>query len=158
MAHIPYLEGTGKLTTLVVDGKPFHARSGEIHNSSASSLEYMEARVWPALRRMHMNCVVAPIYWECVEPEENVFDFTLIDGLIAQARRENVRLVFLWFGLWKNAASTYVPAWVKTDPERFWYAQAAGNKPLVFMNGAYCAFFPRSARKPSPPTPRHSPP
>jgi len=137
MAHIPYLEGTGKLTTLVVDGKPFHARSGEIHNSSASSLEYMEARVWPALRKMHMNCVVAPIYWECVEPEENVFDFTLIDGLIAQARRENVRLVFLWFGLWKNAASTYVPAWVKTDPERFWYAQAAGNKPLVFMNGAY---------------------
>lgn len=135
MAHIPYLEGTGKLTTLYVDGKPFHARSGEIHNSSSSSLEYMDTRVWPALRKMNMNCVVAPIYWECVEPEEGVFDFTLIDGLLEQARRENVRLVLLWFGLWKNAASTYVPAWARTDHDRFWYAQGAGGKQLVFMNG-----------------------
>ncbi len=134
MAHIPYLEGTGKLTTLYVDGKPFHARSGEIHNSSSSSLEYMEEQVWPALRNMNMNCVVAPIYWECVEPQEGVFDFELIDGLIAQARRENKRLVFLWFGLWKNAASTYAPEWVRTDHKRFWYEVAAGNKPLIFMN------------------------
>ena len=29
MAHIPYLEGTGKLTTLYVDEKPFYARSGD---------------------------------------------------------------------------------------------------------------------------------
>lgn len=135
MAHIPYLEGTGKLTTLYVDGKPFHARSGEIHNSSSSSLEYMDSRVWPALRNMHMNCVVAPIYWECVEPEEGVFDFTLVDGLLMQARREGVRLVLLWFGLWKNCASTYAPAWVRTNCDRFFYVQAHGGKPLVFMNG-----------------------
>ena len=38
MAQIPYLEGSGRLTTLYVDGKPFHARSGEIHNSSSSDL------------------------------------------------------------------------------------------------------------------------
>ena len=119
MAHIPYIEGTGKQAALYVDGKPFYARSGEIHNSSASSLEYMDARVWPALRNMNMNCVVAPIYWECVEPQEGVFDFTLIDGLLSQARRENVRLVLLWFGLWKNAASTYAPEWVRTDHKRF---------------------------------------
>lgn len=133
MSHIPYIEGSGKLTTLYVDGKPFHARSGEIHNSSSSSLDYMEAHVWPALRPMHLNCVVAPIYWECVEPQEGVFDFTLIDGLIAQARREGVKLVFLWFGLWKNAASTYVPEWVKVDHDRFWYVQGPGNKPLMYM-------------------------
>ena len=135
MAHIPYIEGTGKQAALYVDGKPFYARSGEIHNSSASSLEYMDARVWPALRNMNMNCVVAPIYWECVEPQEGVFDFTLIDGLLSQARRENVRLVLLWFGLWKNAASTYAPEWVRTDHKRFWYATAQGNKPLIFLNG-----------------------
>ena len=135
MSHIPYLEGTGRLTTLYVDGKPFHARSGEIHNSSASSPEYMEERVWPALRGMNMNCVVAPIYWECIEPQEGIFDFSLIDSLLMQARRENMRLVLLWFGLWKNAASTYAPEWVRTDHDRFWYACAAGNKPLIFLNG-----------------------
>lgn len=137
MLHIPYIEGTGKLTTLYVDGKPFHARSGEIHNSSASSLEYMDARVWPALRKMNLNCVIAPIYWECIEPEEGVFDFTLVDGLIRQARRENTRLVLLWFGLWKNCASTYAPEWVRTDHNRFWYVTAKNGKPLNFMNGTY---------------------
>lgn len=134
MSHIPYLTGSGKLTQLIVDGKPFHARAGEIHNSSSSSLEYMEERVWPALRPMHMNCVVAPIFWECVEPKEGSFDFALIDGLIAQARRENVRLVFLWFGLWKNSASAYVPHWVKLDAARFPTVKGPGNKPLMMMH------------------------
>ena len=107
MSKIPYLEGKGKNTTLYVDGKPFVALSGEIHNSSSSSLEYMDNVVWPALRPLNMNCVIMPVYWECVEPEEGVFDFTLVDGLIDQARRENMRIVFLWFGLWKNGMSTY---------------------------------------------------
>ena len=132
---IPYLEGTGKLTKLMVNGKPFHARSGEIHNSSSSSLDYMEQRVWPALRGMNMNCVVVPIYWECVEPEPGKYDFTLIDGLIAQARREGMKLVFLWFGLWKNSASTYVPQWVKLDSEKYWLVKAAGNKMLAGFGG-----------------------
>ena len=74
---IPYLKKEHDMTRLYVKDKPFYARSGEIHNSSSSSLEYMEERVWPALRQLHVNCVVAPIYWECVEPEEGVFDFTL---------------------------------------------------------------------------------
>lgn len=135
MSRIPYIEGTGRLTTLYVDGKPFHARSGEIHNSSSSCLDYMDESVWPALRPLNMNCVVAPIYWECVEPEENVFNFDLIDGLLAQARREKVRLILLWFGLWKNAASTYVPRWVKQDQKRFWYEKAPNNQPLSWPGG-----------------------
>ena len=101
MAQIPYLEGSGRLTTLYVDGKPFHARSGEIHNSSSSDLaaygydRCLATRCGPCTS----TASSPPIYWECVEPQEGSFDFTLIDGLIAQARRENVRLVLLWFGL-----------------------------------------------------------
>lgn len=137
MAQIPYLTGTGKQTALMVDGKPFHARSGELHNSSASDLQYMEEKVWPALREMHLNCVVSPIYWECVEPEEGVFDFALLDGLLAQARREGVRLVLLWFGLWKNSASEYVPQWVKKDHQRFWEVRAPGGGLPSFINGLH---------------------
>lgn len=133
MAGIPYLKRENGRTTLYVEGKPFHARAGEIHNSSASSLKYMQERVWPALRPLHLNCVVAPIYWECVEPEEGTFDFTLLDGLLEQARQEGVRLVLLWFGLWKNSASTYVPGWVKRDPERFWTVKAAHGEMLGYM-------------------------
>lgn len=117
---IPYLKKENGRYELMVDDKPFYARAGELHNSSGSSLEYMEQKVWPALRPLNMNAVITPVYWECVEPEEGVFDFTLVDGVIEQARREGMRLVFLWFGLWKNSASTYVPEWVKLDGERFW--------------------------------------
>lgn len=132
---LPRIEGSGKDARLIVDGKPFFARAGEIHNSSSSNLEYMENRVWPALRGMHLNCVVAPIFWECVEPEEGKFDFTLIDGLIAQARREGVRLVLLWFGLWKNSGSDYVPSWVKLDNKRFFTVKApSGDLPLFINN------------------------
>ena len=132
---IPYLKKEHGMTRLYVQGKPFYARSGEIHNSSSSSLEYMEEQVWPALRQLHLNCVVAPIYWECVEPEEGVFDFTLIDGLVEQARREKVRLVLLWFGLWKNSASTYVPGWVKNDQKRFFQVRPASGQNLGYMGG-----------------------
>ena len=135
MTQIPYVEGTGKLTTLYVDGKPFFARAGEIHNSSSSDPAYMDERVWPALRDMHLNCVVAPIYWECVEPEEGTFDFSLIDSLLSQARREQVRLVLLWFGLWKNSASSYIPSWAKLDPTRFPVVQAPGGVLPRFING-----------------------
>ena len=37
----------------------------------------------------------------------------------SQARREGVRLVLLWFGLWKNGMSTYIPAWMKEDRQRY---------------------------------------
>lgn len=127
MKNIPYLEGKGKETTLYVHGKPFVALSGEIHNSSSSSLEYMDSTVWPALRPLNMNCIVMPVYWECVEPEEGTFDFTLVDGLIDQARRENMKITFLWFGLWKNGMSTYVPGWVKNDSKKYFRVRKGGS-------------------------------
>jgi beta-galactosidase GanA len=39
--------------------------------------------------------------------------------LIRDARSNNMKLVLLWFGTWKNSMSCYVPAWVKTDQQRF---------------------------------------
>ncbi|MBQ9324391.1 MAG: DUF5597 domain-containing protein [Clostridia bacterium] len=128
MHPLPFIQGTGKHTALYVDGAPYLVRGGEIHNSSASDLSYMEKYVWPAYVRFHTNTLIAPVYWECLEPEEGMFDFSLVDGLLRQARERKQRLILLWFGLWKNSASTYVPGWVKRDPARFWYIQAQNGK------------------------------
>lgn len=131
MKPIPYIEGTGKLATLYVDGKPFYCRGGELHNSAASSPEFMSAKVWPALRPLHLNTVIVPVYWECLEPEKSVFDYALVDSLLVQAREEGVRLILLWFGLWKNSASSYIPQWMKLDRERFWFVvKRDGKLPL----------------------------
>lgn len=43
----------------------------------------------------------------------------LIDGLIEKAREHNLKLIFLWFGSWKNMVSTYASAWIINNPERF---------------------------------------
>lgn len=134
MSSIPYLKRENGIATLMVDDKPFLCLGGEIHNSSSSSLEYMDDVVWPALRPLNMNTVIAPVYWELCEPEEGVYDFSLMEGLIQQCRRENIRLVILWFGLWKNGISQYVPGWVKRDSKRFFRIRDKFGKPLEVVS------------------------
>src|SRR2546430_3234611 len=114
----PYLREQGSATQLIVEGKPFLVLGGELHNSSSSSLEYMRP-IWERLVALKLNTVLAPVSWELIEPEEGVFDFTLVDGLIQDARRHDLRLIFLWFGSWKNGMSSYIPLWVKQDYRRF---------------------------------------
>ena len=115
---IPHLERRGSTTQLIVDSKPFLILGGELENNSATSLEYMKP-VWPRLRKMHLNTVLAAVSWAMMEPAEGTFDFALVDGLIREARVQKLRLVLLWFGSWKNAWSSYAPDWVKRDFERF---------------------------------------
>ncbi|SOD78182.1 GH35 family beta-galactosidase [Spirosoma fluviale] len=116
--NLPHLQKQGTATQLVVEGKPFLMLGGELGNSSASSTAYMKPR-WPKLQQMHLNTVLAPVYWELLEPEEGKFDYTLVDDLLKDARQHQIKLVLLWFGTWKNSMSCYVPAWVKTDTKRF---------------------------------------
>jgi hypothetical protein len=117
-SQLPCLVRHKRHTQLLVDGEPYIMLAGEVHNSSSSSLAYMEP-IWDELAGMHCNTALVPVSWELLEPEEGRFDFTLVDGLLAGARARRLRLVLLWFGTWKNALSTYVPAWVKTDTVRF---------------------------------------
>lgn len=117
-ASSPRLEKRGATTQLIVDGKPFLMLAGELHNSSSSSLEYMKP-LWPPLAAIPLNTILTPISWELVEPAEGKYDFTLIDGLLTQAREQHLHVVFLWLASWKNGMSSYVPAWVKQDTKRF---------------------------------------
>ena len=42
---------------------------GELHNSSGSSLEYMQP-IWPRLAKLNLNTVLATVSWELLEPED----------------------------------------------------------------------------------------
>ena len=116
--QIPHLIKQGKATQLIVDEKPFLILGGELGNSSFTSVEYMEP-IWPKLKAMNLNTVLAPVYWELIEPLEGTFDFKLLDQLIDKARNYDLKLVLLWFGSWKNSMSSHAPAWVKEDQKRF---------------------------------------
>ena len=43
--QLPQIKQNGAIKQMFVDGKPFIMLSGELHNSSASSIEYMKP-VW----------------------------------------------------------------------------------------------------------------
>ena len=124
-SEIPHLQKHGTATQLIVDGKLFLVLSGELSNSTATSLEYMKA-VWPRLvAQDKLNTVLAAVSWNQIETQEGKFDFSVLDGVIEGARKNNMRLVLLWFGTWKNSMSCYAPDWVKKDFERF--PRAWGN-------------------------------
>src|SRR5580698_9224596 len=105
---IPHLEKQGSATRLIVDGQPFLALAGELGNNTASSLEFIQP-LWPKLAAGNLNCVLAAVSWAQMEPAEGRYEFALIDGLIDQARAHSLKLVFLWFGSWKNGLSSYAP-------------------------------------------------
>jgi hypothetical protein len=127
-APLPTIEKRGNATQLVVDGKPFLVLGGELHNSSASSVEYM-APIWPRLKQMNLNTVLSTVSWDMVEPEEGKYDFSNVDRQLDAARAQGLRLGIVWFGAYKNARSTYAPGWVRRDTARFPRAATSGAKP-----------------------------
>ena len=109
--------------------KHFPILGGELSNSAATCVEDID-EVMPRMQRLGLNTVLVPVYWELMEPQEGKFDFTLIDRTIQQARNHDLKVVFLWFGAWKNSMSCYAPLWVKQDTRRFPRARTANGKPL----------------------------
>jgi beta-galactosidase GanA len=133
LTQIPHLEKQGTATRLVVQGKPFLLLCGELHNSTCGGFDYMRP-VWKRMAEKNLNSVIATVSWELVEPEEGKFDFTLVDSVIAGARKENLKLVLIWFASWKNASSVYIPSWVKENYEKYPRARDEDGKSLEILS------------------------
>jgi beta-galactosidase GanA len=129
----PRLAKQGSTQQLLVHEKPFLILGGELGNSSASSAAYLQPH-WTRLKAMHLNTVLAPVYWELIEPSEGKFDWSSVDTLVRDARAQELKLVILWFGAWKNSMSTYVPPWVKRDAPRFPRAKLANGASVEILS------------------------
>ena len=113
-SQIPHWEQQGTATQLIINNEPKLLLAGELGNSSASSPQDIE-RIFPKLQRMGLNTVLVPAYWDLIEPQEGKFNFSLIDKAIEQARKNELKIIFLWFGAWKNSMSCYAPMWFKNN-------------------------------------------
>ena len=125
----PHWQQQGSATQLMVDNRPYLILGGELGNSSASSLQDID-RIFPKLKRTGLNTVLVPAYWDLIEAEEGTFDFSLVDHAITQARANDLRIVFLWFGAWKNSMSCYAPLWFKQDYKKYPRVRTQTGKPL----------------------------
>lgn len=123
------LQQQGTATQLLVNDKPFLILGGELGNSSASCTEDIE-RIFPKLERMGLNTVLVPTYWDLTEPVEGQFDFSLTDKVIDQARKNHLKVIFLWFGAWKNSMSCYAPLWFKENYKKYPRSYTENGKPL----------------------------
>ena len=132
-ADAPVLRKQGSATQLIAHGQPQLMIAGELSNSAASSAAYM-APHWAKLRAMHLNTVLAPVSWELIEPREGQFDWSSVDSMLKGARANDLKLVFLWFGAWKNSMSTYVPGWMKRDQARFPRAQLPNGQSAEILS------------------------
>ena len=53
-----------------------------------------------------------------------------LDDILTEARDNDLKVVLLWFGAWKNSMSCYTPEWFKRDIKRFPRAHTDSGKPL----------------------------
>ena len=114
---------------IVVNDRPMLMIGGELGNSSASTPEDVK-RTFSHLHKMGLNTVLVPVSWELIEPQEGEFDMGTLDVILSEARRNELKVVLLWFGAWKNSMSCYAPEWFKRDVKRFPRAHTSEGVPV----------------------------
>lgn len=118
-SDIPYLqEKEGHATRFIVNGKPMLLLAGEPLNSTGSYPARLD-EVLAEMSEAHYNTALVAISWQMIEPEEGRFDFSLVEKMLDNARKNDIKIGLLWFGSWKNGISPYAPSWVLRDTERF---------------------------------------
>ena len=110
-----------------VKGEPFFSIGVQAHNSDNSTPGFLKYTC-NAAKMLEANTVAVPVPWELYEKEEGSFDNELVKNLIDTCRENDLRLVILWFGTWKNGQMEYAPAWVKRDTARFARALLSDGK------------------------------
>jgi len=145
-AHDSRLERhTDGSATLTVDGKPYVIIGGETGNSMASCRADIDKVMLDAVAHGY-NTLLIPMAWELIEPRQGEFDFSSVDNILGTARSHGLKVVPLWFGVWKNSMSCYAPAWFKRDTGTYPRAMTRSGKPLEIASAFSTAVYEADAK------------
>lgn len=120
MVELKYNDNTA---ILHINGEPFIALAGEVHNSACSDIAYFRNHILNKLDDIHINTLLIPVYWELIEKNEGIYNFKILEEILQELRKKKLKVILLWFGLWKNGLSTYIPEWMKLDRETYPFIQ-----------------------------------
>ena len=123
----PKLIRNGNTAHIVANNQPMLMIGGELGNSSASTRNDIQ-RCFSHVRQIGLNTVLVPVSWELIEPQEGRFDMSSLDDILTEAHNNDLKVVLLWFGAWKNSMSCYAPEWFKRDTKRFPRAHTKDGK------------------------------
>ena len=101
-----------------LNGKPFFPLAGQ-PGTNVSFFPGELDNFFKAAKIMRLNSAEIQLYWQQINPEPNVYDFTDFDRILDQCRANNMRWLLTWFGTWKNGTMKYAPVWVKKDKKTF---------------------------------------
>lgn len=109
-------------TYVEVDGKPFPYIGAEIRldallNCDRMKVEDVEKYISKA-SELGLNCVLIPIYWNLIEPEQDKYDFSVVDKILEYVNKYDLRMELLWFStnMCGDTHSYLTPQYILEDP------------------------------------------
>lgn len=108
---------------LEVDGYPFIYNGCQIRTDwliaeQGEDIEDMEFYFEKAAN-LGVNCVEIPLRWKDIEPKKDAYDFRSVSAYMRYAKKYNLRIEFLLFGVNIGGMTSTAPDYIKKDPERY---------------------------------------
>ena len=113
---------------LYVDGSPYLMLGGQSGNSN--NWPAMHPQLFETMKKLNANTLEVPIYWEAIEPVKGQYDMSSVKLIIDEARRNDIRLILLWFATWKNGSNHYMPEWMKLDSRKYFNVVGANGEQI----------------------------
>lgn len=130
---ISKITATDEVVYLEVDGVPFPLYGAQIRLDAFMNCDKMHIddveKYFAKAKDLNLNCLQIPIWWNAVEPEEDRYDYTYIDKMMAFANKYDLKIELLWFStnMIGDSFSYLVPTYILNKPEKRLYRNDEGS-------------------------------
>lgn len=111
-------------TFIEVDGIPFPIYGAQIRldaflNCDKMNIDDVE-KYFAKGKELGVNCLQVSLCWNTIEPEQNIFDFKVVDKMLEYANKYDIKIELLWFStnMIGDSFSYLVPQYILKDPNK----------------------------------------
>ena len=134
---IPELRMLNGQKVIYCDGQPFLLLGLQMDCDSCYDAETI-AKLMRNAKKMGCTAVSLLLYWRLIEPKEGLYDFSILEHMLAGARDNDLKIVLVWFGTYKNTYMHYAPDWLQEDIQRFRRVVRADGVSIPYVACSNC--------------------